>query len=368
MLTPSGDDPLTLSPEGAGWPSRPRPDLQYARPVSKDLDHLLRRAADADGLHRIDYRDAIAAHGPEAVRRLEPWLRDHRLAAFAVVTIRAAASHGALEAARVALRRARPLAAPSVQQDIDRALTTLLVAARASAPKPAHTPTGSPERALDELRVLVRGWREHGCPPQKAIEWRQPDWVAAFPRHGERLRQLPATLDRGDVRRVAADAVRGPIEAEFAFLVVKAWGEAGNGYGSSRALESLERTAEPGERLLKAAQTLRNRDALASYARLADDGDCRVFNLGPAFGTKYLYFCQPDGKHPKALIHDKNVAGWLHSHAGFPKWSAAWSLRRYSAYLTQMHSWAKDLGCQPEDVELCMFRSALGPTSQWKDG
>lgn len=79
--------------------------------MSDQLDDLLTRAAEADGLSRIEYRDAIAAHGQEAVRRLEPWLQD-RLAAFAVVTIAAATSYGAVAEARTTLLRARPISDP----------------------------------------------------------------------------------------------------------------------------------------------------------------------------------------------------------------------------------------------------------------
>lgn len=60
-----------------------------------ELDRLLDEAATADGPHRIDYRDPIARFWDAAVARLEPWLRDSRLAAFAVRTIMAAGGLGA---------------------------------------------------------------------------------------------------------------------------------------------------------------------------------------------------------------------------------------------------------------------------------
>jgi hypothetical protein len=81
---------------------------RYAQPMSKELDGLLRAASEADGLTRIEYRDPIAAHGGEAVRRLEMWLKDAPLARFAVVTIVAAAAHGATAEARAAPQRAQP--------------------------------------------------------------------------------------------------------------------------------------------------------------------------------------------------------------------------------------------------------------------
>jgi hypothetical protein len=216
--------------------------------MTKELDGLLRAASEADGLTRIEFRDPIAAHGAEAVRRLEPWLNDARLARFAVVTIVAAAAHGATAEARAALQRAQP-SDPSLREAISTALVTLRGRSGPSRPSAGSRATGSPDSALRELRALVEVWRKRGRPPQRAIRWRQRDWMAAFPRHREGLARLPASIDRGDVRRVASDAIRGPVEAEFAFLVVKAWGEGDNGYGPSRALESLEVTEEPGRRL-----------------------------------------------------------------------------------------------------------------------
>jgi hypothetical protein len=92
-----------------------------------------------------------------------------------------------------------------------------------------------------------------------------------------------------------------------------------------------------------------------------------MVNLGPAFGSKFLYFCQADRARPRALIHDKNVGTWLHAHAGFPRWTASWSPPGYGAYLQQMEVWAQRLGCEPDDVELCMFRSTLDPSNQWNE-
>jgi hypothetical protein len=71
--------------------------------VDERLQDLLRAASDADGTHRIEYRDRIAAHGAVAVRRLEPWLRNTRLERFAIVTITAAGARGATAEARAVL-------------------------------------------------------------------------------------------------------------------------------------------------------------------------------------------------------------------------------------------------------------------------
>lgn len=335
--------------------------------MNGDLDNLLRQAAAADGMDRINFRDRIAAHGPAAVARLEPWLSDARLGSFAVLTIRAAASRGALSEAVTVLKRNQTRVTPTVAGDIDRALAVLRPPRRASTAKATVDLSGSPAEALRTLRRLVDDWRRSGSPPQRAIKWRRADWIAAFPQHRDGLQALPAALDRADVHAATAGAELDPVKAEFSLLVVKAWGEGDNGYGPTRALESLEVTLEPGQRLMTALQVLHDRGALAAYERMSDGGDCRIFNLGPAFGTKFLYFCQPEGQRPQALIHDRNVADWLAANAGVSLASGDWSKARYAAYLAQMHAWAGELECSPEDLELCMFRSVLRPGNQWND-
>ncbi|MGD0020646.1 MAG: hypothetical protein ABSD62_15510 [Candidatus Limnocylindrales bacterium] len=98
-----------------------------------DLDTLLREAATADAGVRIESRDRIAAFGVKAIARLEPWLSDPRLGAFAVRTIeRAADMPGAALVAKAALQRAN--ASGPQRDDVAAALTRLRRRARASAP------------------------------------------------------------------------------------------------------------------------------------------------------------------------------------------------------------------------------------------
>ena len=74
------------------------------------------------------FRDGIAAHGEDAIRRLagEAWLLDPHYAAFATRTIRRAGEQGSREAAIQALRSARPrINDERHQADIDDALKAL---------------------------------------------------------------------------------------------------------------------------------------------------------------------------------------------------------------------------------------------------
>jgi hypothetical protein len=97
-----------------------------------DLDTLLREAAAADATIRIEFRDRIAAFGSAAIVRLEPWLSDPRLGAFAVRTIEhAAAMPGAALVAKAVLQRAN--ASRPIHEDAESALARLRARARASA-------------------------------------------------------------------------------------------------------------------------------------------------------------------------------------------------------------------------------------------
>lgn len=333
-----------------------------------ELEDLLKRAAAADGPTRIVFRDRIAAFGPLAVERLAPWLDDARLGAFAVVTIEHAAQHGAVKQARAALKGALAHAFEPIASDILAALGRLgaYLSARAS-----HTAIGqnyvpTPSTALAELRELVASWSAEGRPQQPGVPWPREGWLQGFfPAHHYMLEStLPDRLDRAAVRAIGAHAAADASSAEAAFITVRAWGDSANGYGPYRTYEILK-IADATDALLSVARTLRDENALAAYRRLADGGDCRLVGLGVSFGTKYLYFCQPDGQGRRALIQDRLMSRWLREHAGRRLGSDAWREQQYAAYLEQMHVWAAELGCAPDELEMLIFRSMAPPGSHW---
>jgi len=214
------------------------------------------------------------------------------------------------------------------------------------------------------LDDLVYRWRSAGKPPEPSIAWPRARWLAAFPQYGDLLRSLPSQLDRTAHRAVCAEAVVDAKSAERALVAVMAWGQGNNGYAQIRTSDVVS-TPRAADRLLSVARTLAAEGAVAACRRLGDDHDCRLYRLGPAFGTKYLYFCQPVGQEITALIHDRLVSDWLLEHAALALISEGWSERR-SAYSRQMRAWAADLGCAADDVELCTFREmATDRDSQW---
>ncbi|GAB3062507.1 hypothetical protein GCM10027053_26220 [Intrasporangium mesophilum] len=102
-------------------------------------------------------------------------------------------------------------------------------------------------------------------------------------------------------------------------------------------------------------------DALAGYRHLATH---RARYLGPAFGTKYLYFATPEtGNSP--LILDRLVARWVARHAGIVLNPVPWSSRTYNRYLSLMAAWSSDLEVIPAKVEELIFRDSAG--GQWTD-
>ena len=176
----------------------------------------------------------------------------------------------------------------------------------------------------------------------------------------------PTSLDRESVRRVCLDAAANAHAAERAFVASMAWGHGSVGYGRWRTGRILADTSDAGAQLRDVAKTLAGDGAVAAYRRLASYADCRLEGLGPAFGTKYLYFVQPPRRSPRALILDALVADWLDRETDLGLRAGAWSVATYERYLGVMHEWAASLDCSPDELESCMFRAmATERGNQW---
>lgn len=220
-----------------------------------------------------------------------------------------------------------------------------------------------PIRAPRDLQRLAAAWERRGRPPQPGIPWPRDRWVAAFPHHRATLQRLPDVLDRDGVRAVAAGGSPSATSTEAAFVATMAWGFGWVGYGPHRAVKMLA-TPDAAARLLSVRQAVVSDGALAAYGRLA--GDCRIKGLGPAFGTKFITFCQPPEVRPRALIHDELVSTWLAANGRPDLSSTAWSGAIYEAYLDQVHRWADELRIDPEAVEYLIFQAMADERgNQW---
>jgi hypothetical protein len=176
---------------------------------------------------------------------------------------------------------------------------------------------------------------------------------------------LPDRLTRPVVWGACQRSAESPAEAKRAFLVVMAWGYGRVGYGPFRVRRLLAAAPEAGAEFQAAACELREAGPVAAYARLGDHGVARVARLGPAFGTKFLYFCSPPGGQP-ALILDRLMARWLRDNTGLALNEIRWSVPTYRQYLTSMYGWAGELAVAADELEMCIFcEQATLAGSQW---
>jgi hypothetical protein len=215
---------------------------------------------------------------------------------------------------------------------------------------------------------LVAEWRAAGSPSQGGIEWPRQRWMAQFPGQVPVLAVLPDRLSRPLVRQACWDAAGTPAAALDAFIAVMAWGYGRVGYGPFRVRRVLASVPDPGERLQAAAGELARGGPAAAYALLGDRGVPRLPGLGPAFGTKFLYFCSPPGGRA-ALILDRLVAAWLRGNTGLRLNEARWSASAYQRYLEAMSGWAAETAVTADELEACIFQAqARGTGSQWAAG
>lgn len=214
------------------------------------------------------------------------------------------------------------------------------------------------------VQRVAREWADSGRRPQPGIAWPRAEWTADFPANGDALSGLPDLLDRPTVLAAGTDAARSPEHAVEAFLVVMAWAYGDVGYGRFRTARVLGSKPDSALRLQAVARAVVQEGAAAGYRALATTS--RLGGLGPAFGTKLLYFWQPPDARPRALILDAFVSRWLDREAGLRIDSVQWSVAAYSRYLAQMREWADELGIAPDELEMCIFREeASRRSSQW---
>jgi hypothetical protein len=130
----------------------------------------------------------------------------------------------------------------------------------------------------------------------------------------------------------------------------------------------LEATPDAATQLQVAARTLAEGGPVQAYARSGDHGAGRLAGLGPAFGTKFLYFCSGPGNRP-ALILDRLVAQWLRGNIHITINEVRWSVATYTRYLETMYGWAGELALAADEPEACIFSEQAGFVgSQWASG
>jgi hypothetical protein len=195
---------------------------------------------------------------------------------------------------------------------------------------------------------------------QPSISWPVEAWLETFPLYGDLFAMLPAHLNRDVIRGCCAAQPQNSDGAVRAFLASLAWGYGKLGYGPHRASRVL---SNPGaaEKLARARAAVLNEGPISGYRALA--GPERLDGLGPAFGTKFLYFQNRD-----ALILDRLIGGWYRTLSGVNPTVTRWDPARYAGYLAQMQLWAQKGRTKPDLLEEAVFTliATTDDQSQWK--
>lgn len=203
------------------------------------------------------------------------------------------------------------------------------------------------------VQALIEDWWRRGSPRQPGVDWNRTLWEEKFPAYSTLFAELPVPLDRPAVQGRCEKLHCGAFRADEAFLLTMVWGYGVTGYGWWRTKRVLEHNADIGPQLTAVAMMLHtDNGAMLAYRALADDR--RLQFLGPAFGTKFLYFCSASARHP-ALILDQLVAKWLRVNTTLSLDPVPWNSETYAQWLNHAYSWADSLHIRPDELESCVF-------------
>jgi len=167
-------------------------------------------------------------------------------------------------------------------------------------------------------------------------------------------------IHRSEVLALGAMYRKGKVSATDLFLASMMWGNGSTGYGPYRTSIALNVPRKKGIVPIS---------VIEEVGRLASSGDTKsayetmskaLWKIGPAFGTKFLYFASPLDN--QALIFDGVVAQWSSPDSTWkPQQSSAWSWNweTYSSYL----DW-----CQKKFKALPAEFKKSGPASFHEDG
>lgn len=200
--------------------------------------------------------------------------------------------------------------------------------------------------------VLPRSTQETDdhAPPWKHRSWQAllPDCMEEVPENVLELDRLP----RRAIFDVARAVFRGDATARVLLLLTVAWGKGSDVCGPCVAFEALS-TDGADEKLEQVVGAMSENRVLDAYSLLASE--CRLREIGPSFGTKFLYFLGARSDvEPMPLILDSIVGARLDGfgvHFRYRKWQ----VDDYSSYLSFMAAVGKEIDLAPDDIELRLF-------------
>jgi len=199
--------------------------------------------------------------------------------------------------------------------------------------------------ALPEATVKTT---DHSAP------WEPDNWMGLLPRWmdevPEPIRQL-GTIRRGTLFEVGADVLAERISPRILLLLTVAWGKGRDICGPCVTYAALT-TGDAEGKLDRVVTSIREHKVVESYELLADP--CRLKEIRPSFGTKFLYFLGAQARSPMPLILDSKVGSRLDRFDVHFRWKE-WRVADYSSYLSFMQEVADRVGDTPDGVELRLF-------------
>ena len=254
----------------------------------------------------------------------------------------------------------------------------------------------------DALRATYDRWREAGYLPQPSFAWRPESWRkrlqstdilkaeftltdciqtiverTAQPEDGSRPqidRELVRSLHSPET--LVVDGTYDEQAVVTAFLASMIWGYGTTGYGPYRTARVL--TSDP--------CAIAHLTETAERAQASADGGIDAFDhiagsrkntpylkyLGPAFGTKFLYFLTAASSTARTTpVMDAVVRRWFRTHAGINLVTWRWEKGRYRTYLEALDAWKGEFTREDgtpferDDVELLIFSHSRGDDEVW---
>lgn len=218
----------------------------------------------------------------------------------------------------------------------------------------------------DALITTYERWQKAGRPTQIPSKWNQKSWTKQLQRFEDFFNGLKGDpIDRIQAVQLSP-VVTDEEEAVQVFLLAMLWGYGLVGYGPFRTRRILDRPEAAAE-LLEVAQVAQRNGGLAAFNLIADRraGNSRSFLkwLGPAFGTKYIYFLTAKSNPQRpAPVMDAVVYRWFRKHAPDRKLRVDfWHSPSYEQFLNSLDEWASDIThrfgqeIRIDDVEYLIF-------------
>lgn len=164
-------------------------------------------------------------------------------------------------------------------------------------------------------------------------------------------------IHRSEVLKLGEMYRAGNVSATDLFIASMVWGNGGTGYGPYRtsvALNIPRKGAVPVSVIENVGRLASAGDIEGAYKAMTD----ALWRIGPAFGTKFLYFASPP--EANAPIFDGVVAGWKSDDlpwVSHPSTAWTWNWKIYDIYRSWCSQQFDILNAQDQFGDISTFHS-----------